>query len=133
MSAVMRYAVWAMSLLISIQQGQWTSTVEQVATLVEQEYVDATAATRIATALRADLHKGRYDAAKSPSELAQMLTRDLLRLSNDKHLAVTLTRPPSAPPGPAVPRAEAARRANGGVQRVEILDGNIGYLNLTSF
>src|SRR5262245_38449097 len=73
----MRYAVFAMSLLVSGQQGQWTSTVEQVAALVEQEYVDAAAATRIATALRGDLKQGRFDAAKSPAELAQALTRDL--------------------------------------------------------
>lgn len=113
-------------------QRQWSKQVEQIATLIETEYVDASKAKQIAFAIRDAVRAGRYDRASSARELAETLTADLYRNSSDKHLAVTLNTT-AGPSGPALPRAEAVRRSNGGVQRVEILDGNVGYLNLTAF
>jgi C-terminal processing protease CtpA/Prc len=67
-----------------------------------------------------------------------MLTGDLFEVTHDKHLAVTLSRQPSTTPASnptsADPtRALAGARENFGVQRVEVLGGNVGYLKLTAF
>jgi C-terminal processing protease CtpA/Prc len=55
----------------------------------------------------------------------------------DRHLAVSIVRQEStaAPPKDAerVDRAQRGRRDNFGLRRLEILAGNVGYLNLTAF
>jgi C-terminal processing protease CtpA/Prc len=107
-----------------------------LADVVGREYMDAAVARRIADALRRRLDAGEYTTLTTPDALANRLTRDLLAESQDKHLAVTLVREPSpTAPSSTKPgtRGEGVRRTNGGVQRAEILPGNVGYLNLTSF
>lgn len=112
------------------------STVMDLADIVGREYMDAAVALRIADALRRRVDAGEYASLTTPDALATRLTRDLLTESQDKHLAVTLVRA-SSPTAPAATkpstREEDVRGTNGGVQRVEILPGNVGYLNLTSF
>lgn len=112
-------------------------TVESIATLVRDEYVDPDVASAVAASLRARLAQGRYDRVRSAPALAEQLTRDLFEATHDKHLAVAVIpdAPPEPQPGIAEDNARAltALRSDFGVQRVEILDGNVGYLNLTSF
>jgi len=66
-----------------------------------------------------------------------MLTRDRLSATHAKHLVVAVVAAASPEPAPgqasATSRELGARRANFGIQRVEILAGNVGYLNVTSF
>jgi hypothetical protein len=112
------------------------STVTEVADIVAREYMDGTVAIRLADALRRRLGAGQYSDLPTPDALAKQLTRDLAAESQDKHLAVTLLRG-SSPTASASTRIstrdENVRRANGGVRRVDILPGNVGYLNLVSF
>jgi hypothetical protein len=111
-------------------------TVETVAGTVEREYFDPSAGRRFAAMITAGLEAGRYASHATVDALAAALTRDLFDASGDKHLAVLVVRPPAS--GPVVAdreteRATQGRRTNFGVQRIEILPGNIGYLNLTAF
>jgi C-terminal processing protease CtpA/Prc len=102
---------------------------------VHREYVDADAAARVDTSLRQWLAEGRYAGAETPEALAVMLTRDLFELTRDKHLSVAVV-----PERASIPanhsdesRETRARRSNFGIQRVEIMAGNVGYLNITQF
>jgi len=112
-------------------------TVESLASVVNREYFDPRVGARVGASLRQWLSQGRYADAETLESLAGMLTRDLLATTQDKHLAVTVV--PDASPGPAPSQAPdasrelGARRANFGIQRVEILAGNVGYLNVTAF
>ena len=119
------------------------STVESAADLIHREYFDPDLAAKLGAALRQWLAEDRYANLKTPEALASALTSDLDSFSHDKHLAVTVI-PSNADPahgggaygGPGASkqsRAEAVRVSNAGVQRVEILSGNVGYLNVTSF
>lgn len=112
------------------------ATVLEVAATVSREYMDPVVADRLANSLRRRLAEGEYRGVTAPDALAARLTRDLFAESHDKHLAVAVALE-SASTAPAAPptntREEGVRRTNGGVQRVEILTGNVGYLNLTSF
>jgi hypothetical protein len=113
------------------------ATVAQVASVVQQEYLEPAAADRAAADLRARVAAGEYVEAPTPEALAKALTRDLYASTKDKHISVSVVAPRrstvSKPSAPAVSRRDGARRDNGGVQRVEILAGNVGYLNVTSF
>jgi retinol-binding protein 3 len=111
------------------------NTVESVASIVSREYVDADAGERVDAVLRKWLADGRYRDVTSPEQLSTMLTRDLFTASDDKHLFVTVIPQAgaSAKKGENPDREEKGRHTNFGVQRAEIMVGNVGYLNLTSF
>jgi hypothetical protein len=112
--------------------------VQSVAEVIRREYFDAELALRLDVFLRQRLADGRYTGSNSSEDLALLLTSDLYSLTRDKHLSVAVTSPtadgPSSDAGIAQrARAEAVRMSNAGVQRVEILPGNVGYLNITAF
>jgi C-terminal processing protease CtpA/Prc len=123
------------SRLVHIDKPFVQSTFDSLTEVIRREYVDADVASRVETYLRKRLAEGRYQLPTGDA-LAQVLTQDLFDASHDKHLFVTVST--DAANATAVipqepPRKETARFSNFGIQRVEILSGNIGYLNLTSF
>lgn len=110
------------------------STVESLSQVIQREYFDEAVAAKADAALKAALASGRYSAAPSREGLAGALTRDLYAATRDKHLSVAVTPPPAATPpagGPA--RNQRDRPTDAGFRRVEILPGDIGYLDLTMF
>jgi hypothetical protein len=110
------------------------STVESLAQVIQQEYFDVAVAAKVEWALKTASAEGRYASAATLQALAQLLTGDLYAVTHDKHLAVAVARPPGAVPaggGPARDRRDQPTSA--GFRRVEILAGNVGYLDLTMF
>lgn len=114
------------------------SSVEQVGETINREYFDTDLAAQMNLSLRQWLAEGRYASVATPEALAAKLTDDLYSLSHDKHLSVAVA--PSivegiySGPGESQQtRAENVRISNAGIQRVEILPGNVGYLNVTVF
>jgi C-terminal processing protease CtpA/Prc len=124
----------ALALAILTSSGK-AEAVERIAALVEESYVFEEAAHRMAAQLRARQASGAYDALNDPEALAAALTADLRRIGEDEHLEVVVRRPAQAPAqAPAQPDwLEPLRRRNFDFARAEILEGNIGYLDLRSF
>ena len=140
-----------------------TATVRRtvVGTLAEQltrHYVDADTGAMIARHVRERLAAGVYDTISSPGRFAEALTVDLRAVNGDRHLNVTYspgnpgqrpgpegirmfgppTRGPGGPGGPGGPApngppAVAARRTNFSLGRVDILPGNVGYMDIRGF
>ena len=94
---------------------------------LEKSYVYPEVATRMGKDLRSRLLAGDYATADA-RELAKTLTRDLQAVSRDKHLRVVL-----ASEHAARMQKMAAPTGNHGIGKHEILPGNIGYLEVTSF
>ena len=117
-----------------LNQTSVNEAVEALAAVVDQEYFDRDVAARIAQSLREKSAEGRYTGVRTLKSLAKMLTEDLFQASKDKHLAVSIVQDRSATPELSdQERQLGGRRTNFGVKRVEVLAGNIGYLNLTAF
>jgi len=99
--------------------------VESVASVVEENYPWPDTARMIAAHVREQHASNAYDTFSTLAELAYALTRDLRAINGDVHLGV-FGGPPGGPgmmaSGSAVPRT--------GIERVERLDGNVGYLKL---
>ena len=106
-------------------------SVAEIAAIVGREYMDPVVGKQVADSLRRRLKDGQYT-SQTPAALAARLTNDLQLESKDKHLVVAVVRDRVPAPG-ASTRQEQVRRTNGGVQRVEILPENVGYLNMTAF
>jgi retinol-binding protein 3 len=118
----------------SLSASDIREVVDTVASQIEEIYVDADTAKLIATRLRAKLQSGAYASAPDGNRLAELLTQDLRSVNGDLHLGVRFT-PPS--PGPAPknigPPAFLGRAQHYALGKIDVLPGNIGYLELTGF
>lgn len=118
------------------------TVVDSVGSALARGYVFADRAERMADLLRRNQRRGRYSGLPA-HQLAEVLQTDLRELSRDKHISVRydpeahlrLTLGASKGADPEVntrPRAEARER-NYGFRKVEVLEGNVGYLDLHRF
>ncbi|GAA0643549.1 S41 family peptidase [Brevundimonas lenta] len=118
-------------------------TVDAVAARIRELYFDPAIGDRVAGELEAEAAAGAFDALTDPRDLAPALTARLRPL--DAHFNVTFD--PAAPSGTPVRRmrppegaAPAVRpvnpgeaRAHYGFRKVEVLPGNVGYIDLRQF
>jgi hypothetical protein len=130
---------------ISKDQPDFTITAQQRAEIIdtmlkklEQSYIYPDKAKEMGKAIRARQEKKEYDQITSARLLSETLTNHLQEVSHDKHLRVIYSRDPL--PKPRKPTADERTRMrtmqgknNFGFEKVERLDGNIGYLELRGF
>lgn len=128
----------ASSTLDELEPEALESLIEGLAKTIEDNYVFEDIAKQIGAKLRENMWEGRYE-VKSLGHLAGLLTTDLRSVNNDLHLGVRVIPEdsPSRGEGDAEEarrqRLERARRSNYGFAKVEILEGNVGYLDLRGF
>jgi len=97
-------------------------------------YVDVDTAKLIAGKLRASLRSGAYSSAPDGNRLAELMTKDLRSVNGDLHLGVRFTPPNSGmAPGNAGSLAFLGRGQHYALGRIDVLPGNIGYLELMGF
>lgn len=97
-----------------------------VAQAIEDHYFDADRGRAIADGLRGAIDDGAFDALAAPQALADALTARLKPL--DRHFRVNV-----APPGGTMERRAPPPDMGTGIERVDILPGNIGVLGLRGF
>jgi len=122
-----------------------TSVVKGVGQQLVDHYIFPETAKKMDAHLKAQLEQGKYDEIEEARAFAGILTRDLRSVSKDKHIRVTFdpeaVRRIRAYNSRDAKDRELARKAalerelrrNFGFRRLEILEGNIGYLELTGF
>ncbi|MCX7564593.1 S41 family peptidase [Xanthomonadaceae bacterium XH05] len=107
------------------------SVVATVRTLNEV-YVYPETARRVGAEVMRRLDAGKYDHITTTQQFADDLGEDLSELTGDGHMSVMLAVPDEEPTH--VLQEEVDRfRHNYAFQKIEILDGNIGYLKLNKF
>jgi hypothetical protein len=121
--------------------------VENIVRELRAKYIAPEKVKDIESYLQKKLQDGAYDKIEKPTPFTVALTEDLRAASKDGHLLVTydpaLERAIlAAPPAPGVELPElpptpehlaAIRQANYGFRKVEIMRGNVGYLDLRGF
>ena len=108
-----------------------SAVLDAVVARLESTYVDVEAAPSIVKAVRARQAALAYDAIVNPAQFSEAVTRDLRSVNGDLHLGLRY-----AKENPAAPRRGPfgdPRLLNFGMGRAEILDGNVGYLEITGF
>ena len=115
-----------------------TRVLDLLVTKLNELYVFPDLAKKMEQALRDHQKKGAYDAVPEARGLVRLLTEHLRVVSRDKHLHVLfMTMPADEAKEPSVADKERMRaqleRINCGFQKVERIDGNIGYVKLDMF
>lgn len=127
---------------VPITAHERRDVVERIIARTQSIYLFPEIAVKVERRLHDRLARGAYDHLNDTSDFAVALTRDLLDVSHDKHLQVRF----SAHPHPerdyethAFTAEQKQRmfdgeaRQNFGLDKVEVLPGNIGYIEYTYF
>lgn len=117
-----------------------TEIVNTVSELLTKNYVFPDVAVKMSEHLKSNLKKGKYNKITDPIQLSDILTTDLLSIKKDGHLRLEYNPAFFARQQDTIgedqreiqqQKRELAR--NYGFKRTEILNGNIGYLELSGF
>lgn len=121
-----------------IEPEQLEQLINSLAELIEQNYIFEDVGKEIGERLRQQMWDGRYEGI-SLDRLAGRVTEDLRSVNNDLHLNARPVPPADQALNEVAPEElqrrylERARRSNYGFAKVEILQGNVGYLDLRGF
>lgn len=112
------------------------AVVESVARRLIEGYIYQDQGERLATLIRDRRDAGHYEEVGSDEALAEALTRDLQEQSHDRHLQVFPPRRVTATSDETA-RARSPRSffrsVNYGFPKIEVLQDNVGYLELLAF
>ncbi|WP_164218595.1 S41 family peptidase [Virgibacillus sp. YIM 98842] len=110
-----------------------------IAKLLKEHYVFPDIAKETARYLEHRLEGKDYEAIKNPETFSGQVTRDLQKISNDKHLKLTYTAKAGSNDQVISDKEQMEKRMlqarinNFGFHKVERLQGNIGYIDLREF
>jgi hypothetical protein len=114
--------------------------VNEVADLLIEQHLFPDVGRACAEHVRARLAEGAYDGIFDPTQFATALTRDLHTVDDDGHLRVEVGPPDAFREQDQAGSEEGRRRMyarfrrdNFGFRKVEVLDDNVGYLDLRVF
>ena len=118
-------------------------TVDSIGNKLMATYVFPDVAKEMSALISENFKKGNYNAFISPRDFANQLTKDLISISNDKHIRVNYN-PTAIVSQKQVyttkdslnfenQRLANLKRDNFGFKELSILEGNIGYLDLRIF
>lgn len=128
---------------IAVDSATRAQVIEGAIAQLDSFYVFPEVAARIGDSLHARLTRGAYNQYTNGLSFAHALHEDVRAISHDKHMGVQYSanpippRPSGPPPGPT-PEMRRRMQAqlddlNCGFDKVERLDGNIGYLKFNFF
>ncbi len=114
--------------------------IDSVTKAMNEVYVFPDVAKNMEKLVRQNFKEGKYKAITTLAEFTERLTTDLQSVSKDKHLRIRPL-PPRDPNATARPSPEEEkqerlaqlRRDNFGFKKVELLPGNIGYVDFRYF
>ena len=126
-----------------LETPQQTETVNTLLKMVKERYIFEDVAKKIDSYISQKLQKNAYQDLKDPAEFANALTRDLQFVSGDKHLRLRYsaevlpkqqeTEIMEIPPSEKENFGKMLRYENYGIRKLEVLKGNIGYLDIAFF
>lgn len=116
------------------------AAIEQLNQMMIDYYVFPDVAEKTASHLNAQLENGHFDQSKNYGDFADQLTEAVQSINKDKHMRIWPNEPFSAPddsPERVIEEMLFARKRNrnrnDGFYAVEMLEGNVGYLDLRGF
>src|SRR5262249_62331664 len=111
--------------------------IEKALAILKTNYIFPETAQKMDDAVRERMARGEYDKISDPKRFASALEEHLQEISHDKHLLIyyrSETIPVNANTAPSwTGGLTGLARENFGFAKVELLEGNIGYLELRRF
>ena len=109
------------------------AVLQTLATQLEANYIDPAVAAKIVSAIARKNAAGGYASAPSAQAFTAALSKDLREFSGDLHFRATLDESFDKPSTAADAARNQPSRRGYGIEKVERLAGNVGYIELTGF
>jgi hypothetical protein len=117
--------------LLQLDGERRSAIVAELSAILRANYVFPNVAEQVVTALAERLRRGEYDAIVNPGVFGDSLTSHLYAVATDRHLWVSFN--PAQPDTSAKNPTPARELSNFGFRRVEVLAGNVGYIDIQRF
>jgi len=135
------HATWAQDRPPPLTQAEKQQVTASLGKLLAETYVFPEIGEKAARRLTSNLASGAYDAIVDPAEFGDRLTADVVAVTADKHFRLAFDPQQVAEDRKGAQdedkspeeRLADARKDNFGFADVRVLDGNIGYIDLTGF
>ena len=136
-------SLFAQNDIASVTEEEKKQVLDSITSILERDYVFPEVALEMNAFVKKRFNEGAYKKINDPFAFGQILTSDLQQVSKDKHLRVRFEpenianrRNAAVSESDSIRLAQSrlkqARSENYGFKKVEILEGNIGYLELTA-
>lgn len=134
------HAQQSVSEVSALDSKTQAAIIDSVTKAMNEVYVFPDVAQNMEKLVRQNFKEGKYKAITTLAEFTERLTSDLQSVSKDKHLRIR-PMPPRDPNAPTRPSPEEQqkqrlaqlRKDNFGFKKVELLPGNIGYIDFRYF
>ena len=129
----------AQSKNLEINAEQRKEVVESISQIIIENYVFPEVAAQNATYIQKQLNTGEYSKIIDADKFATKLTLDLQHINHDKHMEVRVNKPKKAQleqvktNNPHLEYLKQEQTENYGFKKIEILDGNVGYVDFRYF
>lgn len=123
---------------LQVSAKEKAQIIDTVIKAVKSTYIFPEISLHIETEILKHQKRGDYNKIISSKEFADTISNQLVRISNDKHLRILFsydTVPQKTDKDPPLPDfiKTFAVQNNYGFNKIDILDGNIGYMNILGF
>jgi len=129
----------AQSKNIEINNEQRQEVVERISKIIIENYVFPKVAKQNSTFIQEQLKSGVYNEIIDADKFAKKLTEDLQQINHDKHMEVRVNKPQKVQSeqektnNPYLEYLKQEQEENYGFKKIEILDGNVGYVDFRYF
>ena len=126
----------------SLNSAEKTTAVNSISALLFQNYIFPEVSNEMEKYINTKLKAGEYDSFSDPVKFAEELTKDLQSVSKDKHIRVQYNpeqikrmkeRGEKDDEEVSPEFIQQMKSENYGFKKVEILNGNIGYIDFRNF
>lgn len=128
---------------LPVSEEEKKEVIDSVSSILERNYIFPDVAKEIGTRLKQKWKEKKYASITDPFEFSRQLTQDIQSVNGDRHLSTRFDPEGIQLQQTAVNSEDSTtleerwkrngQRNNFGFKEVNILEGNIGYLNLTEF
>lgn len=125
---------------VKLKKNYKAKAVKQLCKLMIDYYVFPDVAKKTEEHLLKQLNSGHFDQFTNDDDFAAALTESVQSINKDKHMRIRKNRPYKAPDESPerlveekIDRLNRSRRSNLGFHKLEMLEGNVGYLDLRGF